>query len=282
MVVNMNIGIVGLGLIGGSLAKTLKENQENRVFGLDLNESALLEADMFGAVDGRLDEESIKICDVLLIAVYPKAVINYVTENAERIKPGAFVIDCAGVKRGVCEKLFPIAGRNGFTFVGGHPMAGTQYSGFKYSRGTLFKNAPMVLCAEKSMDIAEREKLKAFFLGIGFGSVIFTTPEKHDEMIAFTSQLAHVVSNAYVKSPAAAGHKGFSAGSYKDLTRVARLNENMWSELFLANRENLLHEIDVLTENLAQYRLAIAENDRERLTALLREGREHKERAERG
>lgn len=279
----MTIGIVGLGLIGGSLAKAVaSKNGGSIVLGYDISESVCLEAELFGAINGRLTDENLSECDIVLIAVYPAAVIDYIKRNKLVFKKDSFVIDCAGIKRAVCSEAEKTASENGFYFLGGHPMAGTQFSGFRHSRGSLFKNASMILCAGSDIDIVSREQIKKFFISLEFGEVVFTSPEEHDRIIAYTSQLAHIVSNAYIKSPAAEEHKGFSAGSYKDLTRVARLNENMWTELFLYNGDNLVKEIDCLIENLSEYRNALAENDREKLYALLKDGRERKEKVERG
>lgn len=267
----MNAGIVGLGLIGGSFAKAMKENDEITVYGYDKNESAFLAARMTHAVDERLTEETIGLCDIIIVCLYPSDTVGYINKNAHLIKKGAVVIDTCGVKRYVCENITHIANQYGFRFIGGHPMAGTQYSGFSHSKATLFKGASMIMCPGSTpLDVTENTK--QFFLSLGFGSIVFCTPEFHDSQIAFTSQLAHVVSNAYVKSPAAQEHKGFSAGSYKDLTRVARLNPQMWAELFMENRENICHEIDTIIDELKKYSDAIKADDRKKLEELLEDG----------
>ena len=160
-------------------------------------------------------------------------------------------------------------------------MAGTEHSGFEYSLASLFAGASMILTPYPDHDLACVEFAKEFFLKIGFGSVIITTPLIHDKRIAFTSQLAHVVSNAYVKSPTAINFKGFSAGSFRDLTRVAYLNETMWTELFLENRENLAEEIDCIADRLREYSAALKAEDAETLRQLLKEGRELKEKVDR-
>jgi prephenate dehydrogenase len=278
----MTTGIIGLGLIGGSLAKAVKENTSYKVLAFDKNQSVNLQAKLEGASDGVLNTKNLAECDFILVALYPKATIDYIKTNAKLFKKGAVVIDAAGTKVNVCEAVQPLAKKHGFTFIGGHPMAGTQNSGFRHSRSTLFKGAPMLLTPCPDEGIKTLEKAKKFFLELGFGSVVFTTPEEHDRRIAYTSQLAHVVSNAYVKSPQASEHKGFSAGSYKDLTRVARLNEEMWAELFLENRGNLLGEIDFLINSLGEYKTALENTDSEKLKSLLKEGVERKERVERG
>ena len=246
----MNIGIVGLGLIGGSFARAIKEMTDHKVFAFDLDRSALLGASLVGAVDGELDDETLQNTDLLLLSLYPQAAVDYVKAHLGSIRPGTIVIDCCGVKRVVCEPLCALAKEHGFVFLGGHPMAGTQFWGFSHARASLFRGASMILTTDGIDDVRLLERVKAFFLSVGFETLTFTTPEEHDRIIAYTSQLAHVVSNAYVKSPTALQRKGFSAGSYKDMTRVAKLNVGMWTELFLENGDNLCKELDLLISHL--------------------------------
>lgn len=273
----MNVGTVGLGLIGGSFAKALTAAGYT-VYAYDTDRTILHYAMMTGDVKGELTEETLSRCELLLLAVYPTATVEYLEKNAHLIRPGTIVIDTAGTKMSICRAGFELAERYGFIFIGGHPMAGTQFSGFKHARATLFNNAVMVVTPKKNEDLHVLDRVKRVMLDCGFAKLNVTTPETHDELIAYTSQLAHVVSNAYVKSPSALRHKNFSAGSYRDLTRVARLNETMWTDLFLDNRENLLTELDIIIENLQKYRAALAEGDADELKSLLREGRIIKER----
>lgn len=273
----MLIGVVGLGLIGGSLAKAIKYNTENKVVGYDIDYNVLLKAKLLGAIDDELTDENISECDMIITGLYPETTKKYITANADKFKKGAIVLDTCGVKEYVCSDMWQLAHEHGYTFVGAHPMAGLHLSGFEHSEVTMFNNASMILVPEKDFDIRELETVKKLFLSIGFTNIQMTTCEEHDKIIAFTSQLAHVVSNAYVKSPSAKQHKGFSAGSYKDLTRVAKLNETMWTELFLENKDNLVQEIDNIIENLKQYSDALKNEDAVTLKALLKDGRECKE-----
>ncbi|MDD6275578.1 MAG: prephenate dehydrogenase [Clostridia bacterium] len=276
----MNVGIVGLGLIGGSLARAVKEMTEHTLYAYDISVPSMLAAKMVGSCDGELNEETLPLCDIVMISTYPQAAIDYVKANKENFKKGAVVIDCCGVKRVVCDALTDLAEENGFIFIGGHPMAGTQFWGFEHSRASLFKGASMILApGHKISDINLLDKLRTFFLELGFGTLTITTPDDHDRIIAYTSQLAHIVSNAYVKSPTALNRKGFSAGSYRDMTRVAKLNVDMWTELFLENGDYLADEIDLLTENLKQYSEAIRANDEEKLKKLLQDGKDTKKQA---
>jgi len=276
----MNVGVAGLGLIGGSLAKAYR-NGSHIVYGYDIDESILSFAQLSGAVNGVLDAGTIKICDVLFIAVNPKDAVEYMENAAPHIAKRTVVIDCCGVKRYICEKCFPLAKKHGFTFVGGHPMAGSHKGGFKNSRENLFKGASMILVPPVFDDAVLFGRIEELLKPTGFGHLTFTTAEKHDEMIAFSSQMAHVVSNAFIKSPSACGHKGFSAGSYKDLTRVAQLNAQMWTELFMKNRDNLIHELDIFIKEISRYRDALADHNDAGMTELLKEGSQLKEKLDR-
>lgn len=276
----MNIGVVGLGLIGGSIAKSAKKNTNFKVFGYDIDPATVKNAINDNSIDAELTEKRLQSCDYIFIPLYPEAVIEFVEKNATNFKEGAVVIDCAGVKRNVCEKCFNIAEKNNFSFVGGHPMAGTQFSGFENSKDTMFYNAPFVLTPKENEDILILANAREVIMQLGFGRVSVMTPQKHDKLIAFTSQLAHVVSNAFVKSPSAIERKGISAGSYKDLTRVAYLNENMWTELFLDNKDNLIFEIDNIIAELQKYSDAMKNNDADTLKQLLKDGKEAKLKAD--
>ena len=278
----MKVGIAGLGLIGGSMAKAYREyatenDLEMQVFGYDKNETIMDFAILSGTLDGKLDDSAIARCDLIFIALYPVASIEYMKRIAPLVSKDAVMIDLCGTKQQICEVGFALSDEYGFTFVGGHPMAGTHNSGYKYSKSSMFQGAPMVLVPKSFDDIAFMDHIKQMLKPAGFGKYSFTTAKKHDKMIAFTSQLAHVVSNAYVKSPTAREHSGFSAGSYKDMTRVAWLNETMWTELFFENKEPLLQEIDTIIASLTEYRDALESGDKDRMRNILRDGRIAKE-----
>jgi len=274
----MNIAVIGLGLIGGSMAKTIKKYMpQHIVLGSDINPQVIMKAKLLEAIDAELTPERLAICDMVFVATWPRIAIDYVRENAHLIRKGATVIDLCGVKRAVCEPLFQVAEENGFLFVGGHPMAGIEYAGFDHATAALFQNASMILTPPHGVSIQVLAELKHFFRELGFGKVVMTTPEDHDRVIAYTSQLAHVVSSAYVKSPEAMEHHGFSAGSFKDMTRVARLSPQMWTELFMDNREPLLSELDALIAHLNEYREALVNADAAAMKQLLQEGTERKE-----
>ena len=272
----MTVGILGLGLIGGSLARAYAKSGHT-VLAEEKDSSMLEFAQLAGAVHAPLCQENIGKCDLILLAIYAAGAASWLEQNAHLISKEALVIDCCGIKSEICRKCFPIAKQYGFTFVGGHPMAGSHHSGFKYSRSNLFQGAPMVLVPPRYDDPELLQRVKDALLPCRFGSFSVTTADDHDKMIAFTSQMPHIVSNAYIKSPTALNHKGFSAGSYKDLTRVAWLNPTMWTELFLSNRENILDELEFYIESLQKYKEAIADSNAEALIILLDEGRKRKE-----
>ncbi len=272
----MTVGILGLGLIGGSLARAYSK-AGHTVLAAERDESILEFAQLAGAVAAPLDKQNIGSCDLILLAIYAGGSAAWLEAHAAQISPNALVLDCCGIKQEICSRCFPLAQQYGFTFVGGHPMAGSHHSGFKYSRSNLFQGAPMVLVPPRYDDPELLERVKNALAPCRFGSFSVTTAREHDRMIAFTSQMPHIVSNAYIKSPTARVHKGFSAGSYKDLTRVAWLNPEMWTELMLSNREFMLQELDTYIESLNAYRTAIAKSDAQLLTQLLDEGRRRKE-----
>ncbi len=272
----MNIAVIGMGLIGGSLCKSIKSRTLHSVFGYDADEEVMMLARLCGAMDERLSDTNIGSCDVLLIAVRPGAAVRWIEETAKKIAKGAVVCDMCGVKRSVFGKMAKIAEANGFSYVGCHPMAGRERSGFVSSTDDLFDGASMIITPVAGTDMNVLESLKDLYTDIGFANMTYTTPEEHDRMIAYTSQLAHVASGAYVKSPEAQNRRGFSAGSFRDMTRVARLDENMWTELMMDNADNLSSQLGLYIDNLQKYKDALDAGDSESLRALLREGREKK------
>lgn len=267
----MTVGIVGLGLIGASFAKTIKKHTDFAVMGYDISRDVMENAMLDGTIDGELELENER-CDIVLVALYPDDIIEFVKSHGDFLED-TIVIDCGGTKTKVCEALFPVAREKGFTFIGGHPMAGIEKSGYDFSTDSLFDGAFMIMVPDENIDKKTLDYAKMFFISLGFHRITVTTATEHDRIIAYTSQLAHIASSAYVKSPTSLKNLGFSAGSFKDMTRVAYLNENMWSELFLQNKAFLLEELDELIENLTKYRAAISLGDRKELIELLSDGK---------
>lgn len=272
----MNIGIVGLGLIGGSMAKSLSSRTAHTVFGIDINAETMMLARLCGAIEGELNDDTLKGCDMVIVALRPHTAVEWVKAHAPLIRRESLVIDLCGVKRAVCAAIAPIAAEYGFSYIGGHPMAGKERGRFINSTDSLFDGASMILTPFGDVDATLPGRLDSFFTDIGFARVVYTIPEEHDRIIAYTSQLAHIVSNAYVRSPDAQRQRGFSAGSFMDLTRVAYLDEDMWTELFLDNADFLTEQLEIFSENLAEYLDALRDRDAERLRDLLRDGREKK------
>lgn len=233
-------------------------------------------ARMCGAIDAPLTDETLPQCDLILIAIRPGAAIEWIRRHAELISKSAVVVDMCGVKRVVVDGIAPIAEQYGFAYIGGHPMAGKERGGFTSATEDLYVGASMILTPDRRTDMQLLEMLKAFFLDIGFASLTFSTPDEHDRIIAYTSQLAHIVSSAYIKSPEAQRRRGFSAGSFQDMTRVARLDEDMWTELFLDDADYLTKEVGELIRHLTEYQEALQARDAEKLHALLKDGREKK------
>ena len=272
----MNVGVVGLGLIGGSMAKAYTR-AGCKVYGTDIDPLVTQFAKMAEAIEGELTDQTIPECDLIMVAVTPMAAIDWVESHAHLISKDALLIDCCGTKRMVCERCFAVAKENGITYMGGHPMAGKERGGFKHASEDLFRNAPFILVPERRDDIELLMKAKGMIMMAGFGRVGVTTADEHDRVIAFTSQMPHVVSNGFIKSDTAlVDSQMISAGSYQDFTRVAYLDEKMWSELFLENRDYLTREIRGLISELTKYEKALEEENQEELEKLLREGKDCK------
>ena len=275
----MNIAVVGLGLIGGSFCKSLKKHTFHNIMGIDNNDETISKALETGAIDEEITPDRLSEVNLTIVCLYPEEIVKFVKENADNFKKGSIVIDSCGVKEYVVKECTPVLEEKGVIFVGTHPMAGREFSGFDYSTDNLFDGASFIITPTDNTPQIAVDLLQTLAGSIGFGKAVVSTPEKHDEVIAYTSQLAHVVSNANVKSPVLLNYDGFSAGSFQDLTRVAKLNEYMWSSLFLCNKEALLREINCILEHITEYRDALVDNDAQRLTEILRDGRILKEKS---
>lgn len=271
-----SVGIVGLGLIGGSMARSIKKHTIATVYGYDLDPEAMALAADAGAIDAPLSRETLQECDILLIAIAPRSLVKWVEDHADAIPTTTILVDLCGVKRYIYKHIAPLARENGFLYVGGHPMAGKEVSGFANSDRELYRDASMILCPDETADEESIDTLKSFFLSLGFGEIVFSTPEEHDRIIAYTSQLAHAASSAYIKSPTSRQRMGFTAGSYKDMTRVARLDPEMWTQLFMVNRDHMIDELQELVDNLTGYLDALKADDPKLLKKLLEEGRDLK------
>lgn len=276
----MTIGIVGLGLIGGSMALTWSEATEHTLLGADSNPITLAAAVEKGAIVRECGADDWRTLDVLVLALAPHTAIEFLKEHVALLRPGAVVTDVCGVKAAVVDACDPLCAAHGVRFVGGHPMAGREKNGFSHADTKLFRGASYIVTPrEGQTDPKAVALLRELALQLGCARVTITTPETHDRMIAFTSQVPHVLAGAYVQSPCCQHHIGYSAGSYRDVSRVATIDERLWSELFLLNRPALCAELDQLIDSLQQYRAALQDSDETRLRRLIRAGRECKENA---
>lgn len=275
----MNIGIIGLGLIGGSMAKSIKEKTSHTVYGYDKNPETMFLAKMTKGIDESLAPDNIGDCEMILIAIRPDYAVQFVQKHAEKIRKDAIVVDLCGIKRKVVSQIHPLAKQYGFRYIGGHPMAGKEVSGYTNAASHLFDGASMILTPDSDTDLPLLETLRDFFYSLGFAKLTFSTPEEHDRIIAYTSQLAHITSSAYIQSPESQEQFGFSAGSFRDMTRVARLDEDMWTVLMMDNADYLSSQVDILIKNLQEYQDALHRRDADKLHELLKKGREMKESA---
>ncbi len=271
----MKIIIVGLGLIGGSIAKSLKQNTPHQVLGMDTDQDVLLDACSCGAIDGKAALEDLKTAGLVYLCVYPEAALAFAKEQGPLLPEGCVLTDACGVKAAVCAGMERLAGTGRYAYVAGHPMAGKERSGFGASDPSIFIGASYIIADTGAPDwaVARVEELAR---AMGFGRIVHTTPQRHDQMIAFTSQAPHALACAYVMSPRCPEHQGFSAGSYRDVSRVASINDALWSRLFLDNREALVEELDQLQRNIGAIRDAVAGEDEEALRRLLKAAAEVK------
>lgn len=275
----MNIAVVGLGLIGGSICKALKASTFHHIMGIDTNKDTIRKALEQGAIDEEITAERLGEAGLTIVALYPTAIVDFVRSNADKFRKGSIVMDICGVKGYIVRNCTPLLEEKGVFFIGTHPMAGTEHSGFDYATSDLFKKASFIITPTENTPQIAVDLVSTLASSIGFGQVVTATPEQHDSNIAYTSQLAHIVSNAYVKSPSLFRADGFSAGSFLDLTRVAYLNEEMWASLFMCNKEALLYEVNTIIEKLGEYRDAMQNDDIDTLRELLKVGRERKEKS---
>lgn len=272
----MNILVVGLGLIGGSICKALKKYTYHTVTGCDINhdieENALRDIAIDNIFDGNYND-----FDLIVISLFPETAEKFFSENAGKFNKKTLITDVCGIKGDFSERMKSIAEKNNLRYLGIHPMAGKEFGGYSNSTPDLFVKANFIIAPFDDSNNDDIETLRKLSSEIGAGKIVLTSPENHDKMIAYTSQLAHIVSSAYVKSPELNLECGFSGGSFQDMTRIATMNERMWTDLFMQNSDNLQFELDTLIENLLKYRSALQNHDSETMKSLIAEGRKLKE-----
>ncbi len=272
------VAVIGLGLMGGSITKALKKCGGYTVIAADCDENVLRKALADGVISSVWDKKSSLEADITLLCINPSAAQKFINDSIHLLKRGSILSDICGIKREIVDLGEKAAIPLGIRFVGGHPMAGRERSGYEQSVESLFKNRSYIFTETENTDIDALEIMSELAYDIGCSDVTVTSPEEHDRMIAFTSQLPHVLAGAYIKSPQSDRHKGFSAGSYHDVSRVASVDEKLWSELFISNRDNLLSEIDMLIIHLEEYKRAIEKNDCIAVSEAVKQGRILKER----
>ncbi len=273
----MKIAVVGLGLIGGSLCKAIKKHTRHTCLGFDIDKGVIRRALDSGAIDAAIEERELSRADLTAVCLHPRQTIDFIVKNAENFRRGSTVVDVCGVKEAIVDSVTGVLAQTEVTFIGTHPMAGREFSGFDYASDTLFDGASFIITPLPDTPAEKTECVKDLARSLKFNRIVVTTPREHDQIIAYTSQLAHVVSSAYIKSPSLQKHTGFSAGSFLDMTRVARLNEDMWSDLFMLNRRALQSEIKTIIAHLCEYNEALASGNEAELKKLLRQGRLLKE-----
>lgn len=276
----MKISIIGLGLIGGSIGRATLAKTDHTVYGYDIDELVITKALMMNAINQKGDDKTLAESDLVIIALTPQLTIEKMEEILPKLKKDAILMDCCGTKRVIVDKMRELQDQYpDINFVGVHPMAGREFSGIDHAIVGLFEHAFFIM-VPVTQNILALSKLKSYFLSLGAEDVQVSSAEEHDAIISYTSQLAHVVSSSYVKDPLSKVYAGYSAGSFRDLTRVAKLNPDMWTELFIENKDNILRSIDELQKHLSEYREAIANSDEDQLHALLAEGTKMKAEAD--
>ncbi len=260
------IAVVGLGIIGGSICGALTREGYS-VDGFGRSASSI----QYALEKGYIQKAGTNLAeyDVVFIAVPPYATIDYL-DNAT-FKEGALVMDICGVKE-IMEKTVYKQPRT-YRYVGIHPMAGKETSGIASATPDLFQNANLIITLAAQTAKSDVDEVKEYAKAMGFGRIVECTAEEHDKKIALTSQLAHIVSNAYVKSPQVKGYEGFTGGSFQDMTRIAGVDERVWTPLYACNRENIIEELSGLIENLSVYLDALKKQDDTMLSDTLKEGR---------
>lgn len=273
----MFVGVVGLGLIGASLSKAVKLKTGYRVFGVDKDNDINIKAKVLKVIDDRLGYDNMGECKFLFLCMHPQNTISYIRDHSGMINADTVVIDCCGIKQGVCREAFEIAEKNGFTFIGGHPIVWSEKWGFDNSKPSLFDRASMVLTPPHNVSIQELDAAKNLLTKIGFSNIEICSPREHDRIIAYTSELLHIMSSAYIKSRTANEHYGFSDDNFGHFIKLAGTDKKLWSELFCENRAALLPELDALIANLVKYRTAIFDGNKTEIERLISEGKEKKE-----
>lgn len=267
---NFKIAIVGLGLIGGSYAMALKNLNAKYIVGIDKNQETLNKALHMGIIDSAYDEpgEYLKDIDFIIIALYPKDTINFIKKNIRNFKSGVIITDTSGVKEMVMNCVSSILPRD-MQFVGGHPMAGREYKGIEYAEADIFKGANYIITPGKKNTKSSIDFVANMATKFGCKNVEYISPYEHDSIIAYTSQLPHVIATALMNQDIEKKHSElFIGGSFRDATRVAFINSKLWTELFTMNSDKLVNEIEKFKESLDRIKKDIENNDTDDLKSI--------------
>lgn len=264
---DFNITIVGMGLLGGSMAMALKKLNPKNIWGIDINQDTIEFSEKNKIIDrGYIDSKiPIQKSDIVIICLYPNQIVEYIKANKSYFKTDAIVTDIAGIKLEIVTEINKIEDRQ-FEFISGHPMAGNEYSGIKYANEEMFKNANYIITPSKENKVETIEFITKLMKAIGFKNVITETPQSHDRIIALTSHLTHVIAVSLVNSNKLdIDTKLFIGGSFKDASRVALINSNLWPQLLISNKENVIDQIEIFEENIKKIKQAILNDDKDLL-----------------
>lgn len=273
----MKIAIIGLGLIGGSMARRLRGFRDCTIAAYNRTKESLDIAMSDGVIDEAYSNpgDAMENADLIIMCLYPQLNIDFVRENVDRIKSGAVITDVTGVKGFIIKEMQKILPET-VDFIGGHPMAGREVGGYKSSTDTLFDNAPYIITPDRTNSPESIKLVRDMAKYIGCREVVTTTPDEHDSIIAYTSQLMHIVAVALCENPLLERSSSFAGGSLQDCTRIAVINEKMWSELFIENKEHLAYRITEFQECLETIKQATLNGDRDELEKIMKHATEQK------
>lgn len=275
---DFNITIVGLGLIGGSYAEAIKELSPKNLWAIDIDEESLKYAEKIGLIDKGYKEAEVPIknSDIIIICLYPELTLKFLKENMKHFKSGAIITDAVGIKEKVTENINSII-RDDLDFIGGHPMAGRETSGVKSASKEIFKNANYIITPTDKNKKENIELIEDLVRKIGFSKIVKVSPRKHDEIIAFTSQLPHVIATTLMNCTYMQDVNSFTGGSFNDITRIAKINSSLWSELMIENDEHIVSQINLFQNYMTKIKNAIESKNYEQLNDILKESSKRKE-----
>lgn len=275
----MEITVVGLGLIGGSYAMALRKLNPQKIWGIDVDPGVLTQAEEMGVIDGGFlkPETPLRVSDVVVLCVYPGLAAKFMRDNMACFKENAVITDTAGNKSNLMNEIRNIL-RDDLDFIGGHPLAGKESYGFAFASRDIFENANYLLTPASWNKGTSITLIQNMIRGLGCRQPIYLDPLKHDEIIAFTSQLPHVIAAALMNSSAIEDTGLFIGGSFRDATRVAKINVELWSELLWENKANVLRQMAVFSDKMSGIQRALEQDNPRLLEEILRRAAKERER----